>query len=166
MTTVRVVTQAPARSSKSYASFGVDVTPLRALSRDFRQLDSSVGTHFRSGLRSVGQVVGDRAKERARSFPRLGQGTDRIEGSIRVQQASGSIRVVAGGNDAPEAAPLEHGGQAGSFRHPLFGNQDVWVAQMAHPFLAPALDDTADEVESLLLEVVDTSLREAGFDTI
>ena len=39
---------------------------------------------------------------------------------------------------APEAAPINNKGQAGTFRHPVFGH-DVWVDQAAHPFYAAVL---------------------------
>lgn len=154
-----------AKSSQSVPTIQIDTTPLRDVARILRKISPAAASHMRSGLREVGTVVADRAKENARGFPRIHESTDRIEGSIRVQQSSGSIRVVAGGDGAPEAAPLEHSGQGGSFRHPLFGNQDVWVQQTAHPFLAPAADAVAPEIEQRLLAVIDASLREVGFET-
>lgn len=163
--TIRVVTASAPSSSQSVAGISIDTTELRNLAKMLRQVDPAAARSLTRGLGTIGDLVVNRAKEKARGFPRAGEGTDRIEGSIRKQRSGATLRIVAGGDDAPEAAPLEHNGQGGAFRHPVFGNQDVWVDQTAHPFLAPAADEVAPEIEEQLLGVIDSSLREAGFDT-
>ena len=66
-----------------------------------------------------------------------------------------SVSVTAGGKRAPEAVVLEHGGVEGTFRHPVFGNRDVWVSQKARPFLAPAFK----EGEELAVAAADRALQ-------
>jgi hypothetical protein len=154
-----------AKSSQSFGSIRIDTVPLKEVGRLLKDLDPVVFAHFKVGLGEIGDFVAEKAKENARSFPRLGGGTDRIEGSIKKKQSTVNIRIVAGGDDAPEAAPLENNGQGGSFRHPVFGDADNWVSQTAHPFLAPAVDDAETDIEERLSAVIDSSLREVGFDT-
>lgn len=162
--TVSVVTSRGPRTSNTIG-VGIDTSELKTLARDLRKLDPAVGRNFTRGVKTVGDIVAGKAKENARSFPRAGDGTDRIEGTIKVQGGFTTLRVVAGGEEAPEAAAIENKGQAGSFRHPVFGDRENWVDQTAHPYLAPAGDDGADASEAALLEVIDASLREVGFGT-
>jgi hypothetical protein len=74
------------------------------------------------------------------------------------------VSVVAGGAKAPDAAPYENKGVDGFFRHPVFGNREVWVDQKARPFLRPAAEATAPRVTEKVLENVGKVLDDAGFD--
>jgi len=143
-------------------SIRIDTTPLRHLASDIRKLSPEVSREFNRELRGIGDLVADAARKRASSFQRVGMGTDRIEQSIKVRRSGMSLRVIAGGDGAPEAAPIDHGGNPGSFRHPVFGNQDVWVGQVAHPFMEPALEDVSDELEGRMVAAVDRALRAVG----
>jgi hypothetical protein len=71
--------------------------------------------------------------------------------------------VVVDKKKAPHARPYEHGGQAGTFRHPRWGDRRRWFDQMARPFLAPALASKGDEAGRLIAEAVDETTRDAGF---
>lgn len=62
----------------------------------------------------------------------------RVQASFRIVGQGDNVVVYAGGQGAPEAAPLDNEGKSGTFRHPVFGNRDVWVAQKARPFFTPA----------------------------
>jgi len=43
----------------------------------------------------------------------------------------------------------------GQFRHPVFGNKEVWVDQDMHPFLTPAAERTAPRFTAKLVETLD-----------
>ena len=42
-------------------------------------------------------------------------------------------------------------------RHPVFGNMKVWVTQLSHPFMQPAVDKT----EGAVLDLLERGLQEA-----
>lgn len=154
-------------SSRSDASVSIDTSGLKDLSRTFRLAQPALKKQLYKGLRTAGQVV----KEEAVFFSLW---SSRIPGSLKVQGSGLHIKVVAKGSLAPEAAPLEHGGQSGTFRHPLWGSWE-WSGehspgktgdprvQNARPFLAPALAARFNSVVEIVQSAVDQALLDAGF---
>jgi hypothetical protein len=154
--TVTIKTFKTAGSSQSGASFVIDTSQLKEIGKRLRAADPALAKTLRLRLRALGQVVADEAKEQA-DF------STRIPGSIRVRVSGFSVKIVANADGtAPDAAPLEHNGVAGKFRHPVFGDRSVWVEQDARPFLAPALESKADLVEVAATSIIDDTLREVG----
>ena len=47
------------------------------------------------------------------------------------------------------------------FRHPVYGK--VWVSQMARPFLFPAVQAHAEDVDKAIGEVIDKVAKAHGF---
>src|SRR5438105_3625133 len=93
----------------------IDVSQLKKLATDLRRASPLLAKSFLAELGRAGDVVAQSAKEKA-SF------SSRISGTIKVRRRGVAVRVQAGGDAAPDAAPFEHGGVGGSFRHPVFGN--------------------------------------------
>jgi hypothetical protein len=83
--------------------------------------------------------------------------------SVGFTKRNPGVAVQTNKNRAPHARPFEHGGMPGTFRHPVFGHTDRWVAQKARPFLAKALEEKAPEAERKIAEVFDKVSRDAGF---
>ncbi len=146
-------------ASKGQVTFGVGVDGLKDLSKDLAAIDKQIRQDFGGMLRAAAQPVVDQATANA-GF------STRIPGTIRVKAAGGTatatIRVTAGGNKAPGAAALEHGGMPGSFRHKVFGH-DVWVEQPARPFLLPALVTGADQVVERVADGTEAFFRAHGW---
>lgn len=142
-----------ARSSVSSAGFRVTTKELRSLAKDLVKSSKLTRRALLLGLKAAGEVVAVDARERA-------SWSTHIPGTIktRVSTASVSVKVVAGGPNAPDAAPLENHGKAGKFRHPVYGNRQVWVDQPARPYLAPAVDARQDEIVELVTKSVDDAL--------
>lgn len=134
----------------------VDVSQLKTFARDLRRADPILAKNFLTGMARSGDIVALAAKRNA-AF------STRIPASIKVRRRGLAVRVQAGGDKAPDAAPFEHGGLAGTFRHPVFGNRNVWVTQRAHPFLTPAVEQTAVPFEAEILAQVDKTFVEAGW---
>lgn len=142
-----------ASSSLSGVGFTADASQLRTLSRSLRMAPLEIRREIGIELRAMADLVAKDAKSRA-------SWSSRIPGSIHRQGSGLSIRVVAGGADAPNAAPLESGskGHGGVNRHPVFaavgsaayGNSGRWVDQPTRPFLLPALDAHRTEIVDLL----------------
>lgn len=142
-------------SSKSFGNFYVDTTQLKDLAKRLRAGNPAAAKALRVRLREIGEVVAVEARERA-SY------SSRIPASIKVRTRGVSLSVVAGGPNAPDAAPLENKGQGGSFRHPVHGNYDVWVAQKARPFLGPSVQAKSAQIDAMAQGVIDDMLREIG----
>jgi hypothetical protein len=139
-------------------TFGVSVTSLTQLTKDMRGVSKTLASGFTKAIKAAVQPVVTQARANA-SF------SDRIPGSIRATSTSGkanvSVKVVAGGAKAPEAAAFEHQGTPGTFRHPVFGT-NTWVSQAAHPFLFPALTSQAEDIASAVEEAIDSYLTANG----
>jgi HK97 gp10 family phage protein len=145
-------------TSISTSNFVVDATGLRALAADLRTVSPELYTAFRARTKAAGMLVAAEAKRRS-------SWSTRIPGSIKVSitNLGTGIKVTANGAKAPDAAPYENKGQSGNFRHPVFGNTDVWVSQKARPFLAPAAEAKAEEVTEAFAEAVDDAFVEHGW---
>jgi hypothetical protein len=145
------------RASQSGVSIVADTRQVARLARDLRAASPVAWKACRVGLRAVGQVVADEAKSRS-SYSK------RIPDSIRVRTtAGGNIKVIAGGDAAPNAAPIENQGK-GFVRHPVFGDREVWTDKNSRPaFLAPALDAhrewAASEIERVVVAGVMAALE-------
>ncbi len=126
----------------------MDASELRALSRALKKAEPALAKDFTRALKDSAEIVAVKARANA-SF------SSRIPKTIRASGTTVSAKVVAGGDAAPHAAPLEHGGKGGTFRHPVYGNLNVWVPQPAHPFLTPAGEESAPLVQERVEKAVD-----------
>jgi len=153
-------------TERVHGGFGIDTTALHDLARDLRKLEGTTAREFRRGLREVGEVVAVEARSEAGGF------SSKIADTIKVRVAGATVEVRAGSPDVPEAVLLELGNvgnrrsghsRQGTFRHPVFGNTEVWVEQPMHPYLKPAAEKSLPVAERRLGSVVDTALRQAGF---
>lgn len=107
----------------------------------------------------VGKLVAEDAAQRISPY------STNVADSIKVRISGiSSVRVVAGGSTLPIAGLLEVGNAKSrsttSFRHPVFGNRDVWVDQAMHPYLAPALHAKEDQIQILVEDALDVAIAE------
>lgn len=135
---------------------------MRTLAKDLGVVSVESQKQFYAGLMEGGEIVAAVARVNAASFPRKHEATTRIADSIVVLRRLTRVKIRAGGDSAPEAAPLEHHGMSGEFRHPLFGT-DEWVPQPAEPFLTPAAIESEPAVFALVERKVDDAFRRLGF---
>lgn len=88
--------------------------------------------------------------------------------STRIPKAIGKtvsarrIGLVARVANAPHARPFE-GISGPTFRHPVFGNRQVWVTQAARPFLKPAVESKRDEFMEAAGDAVEGAARATGW---
>lgn len=133
-----------------------DVAGLRTLARDLARAAPEAAKGLQKGMAGAGAVIADDAKQRA-SYSK------RIPGSIKVRAARANVRVSAGGDAAPNAAPIENKGN-GFVRHPTYSPRPGvpervgWTSKNSRPAsLAPALEAKAGEV----VEIIEESLYKA-----
>jgi len=134
----------------------IDLSQLRKLAADCRKAANGLEKDLYEGVLVGGEIVAAKARKNAAAFPRKGGGTTRIADSVKVRRRGVNVKIQAGGNSAPEAAPIENHGRGGSFRHPVPG--DGWVSQPSHPFLTTAAEESAADVEAVVLAAVDETI--------
>jgi hypothetical protein len=137
---------------------GIEIAGLKELARDVRAADPVLAKGLKAALLQGAQLVADEYKQRIRRF------STRIPPTIRPGASGTGAYVRAGGIDAPHAAALENFGKTGFFRHPVFGNSDLWVDQQAHPAALPALEARADDVVELADKALADWAEAAGFE--
>lgn len=121
----------------------------------------SIHAHLTTAFMAAGNIVAEQAIENIDPY------STRIADSIKVRMSGQTaVRVVAGGTDLRIAGLLELGSAKSrkggdTFRHPLFGNRDVWVNQPMHPYLWPALRSKEDEVVLLIEEALNVAIADA-----
>lgn len=132
----------------------IDSRSIARASREVRRASPEAWKALRIRLREIGEVVAADARSDA-SFSK------RIPGSIKVRVTSGgNIKIVMGGDAAPNAVPIENRGR-GFVRHPVFGNREVWTSKGSHPaILLPAFARRADwALEEMQRTYLDTFVR-------
>lgn len=138
-----------------------DEDPAVVIARDMRKLPEETRKTVRPKLRAGGEIVAADARRRA-------DWSSRIPGSVRVrtsfQESQEKVQVIAGGSGAPHARPYEGVASSGStFRHPVYGDREVWVSQEKRPFLFPAAEAKGDEVTGLVRAALDDAAASIGF---
>ena len=130
--------------------------PWDVIATDAHALVPATMAAVRPRLRMGGELVARGARGRA-------AWSTRIPSTVRVHETGDAVQVSAGGSAAPHAAPYEHGGTPGTFRHMVFGHRDRWVTQQARPFLGPSFDVTEPTVTTLVTSTLDTVASQLGF---
>lgn len=132
--------------------------------RDFQRTLQKMAPDTRKGLnRELRQVLEGDVLPDAR---RNAGWSSRIPSAIRPQVTTTRLALRVSAKDAPHAYPFEgisRGGRAGFFRHPVFGNRNVWVSQNTRPFLQPAFDKNREQAVRAAEQAVDKAARAAGF---
>lgn len=137
---------------------GVEFNSVRVLAREFGQVPFDLRRELRPRLRQAGDLIRSEAQANA-------AWSSRIPGAIRMTVSfaskTGGIRIYVDSKKAPHARPYEGAGRGGtsasSFRHPVFGNRNNWVAQPTRPFLFPAVRKAGPKVRSLVEDAVRAS---------
>lgn len=133
--------------------------PTYAVAADMRALPVELRKAVRPRIKTAGQVVVTDAQSRSGWSTRI-PATIRVRTSFRVDRES--VEVIAGGPKTPHARPYE-GTRGATFRHPMFGNREVWITQTARPFLLPAAKAKRGEVDGLMQAAFADAPKGIGF---
>lgn len=144
-----------------------DTRGIARLGRDLRSGAGDVWRECKKALLESTEAVQASAVARVEGWskadpPSANRRGAGVAASIRVQvTALGNAKVVAGGAQAPEAAPIENRG-AGFVRHPTFGHRERMTSKNSHPaFLAPAFDHFAQESVAHVVDTVMDAVEKA-----
>lgn len=137
----------------------VDLHELNDLARALRTVAPEITKALHSELKStVEQNVTQRARMKWAE-------NSSQRSTIQTRRSGLTVSVTAGrGENHPgQSHAFEHNGDAGTFRHPVYGNRDVWVDQEAHPFLGPSLiaggNAVMTDVANAVERAIDAALR-------
>jgi hypothetical protein len=140
----------------------VDMSEIRAAYFELRIAGDGLHLELKDGLRHAGEGAAQAVRAAAAWSTRIPAAT-----SVQVSFAakSGGVRVKVDASRAPEARPINHGGQGGEFRHPVWGhgprNKWHWAPQAARPFFNAA--GTAPAITAEAQSVLDHVAFLAGF---
>lgn len=133
--------------------------PTATIIADLRRLSRETRKEVRPKLKEAGEIIAADARSRASWSSRIPR-TVRVRVSFRA--GGEGVTVAAGGARAPHARPYE-GTTQNPFRHPVYGNREVWVAQPARPFLNPAAAAKADEAGRAIEQALAEAAKALGF---
>lgn len=134
------------------AFIGCDATQLKTLARALRDGEPVLAREFHNALVRSADIVAVLARANAAR-----EGLNDI-GPVTPFSTTTKVGVRVGAGRKPhsgEAAAFENKGIPGTFRHPVFGNYDVWRPQQARPFLTPAAEAALPQVEEQVNLAVD-----------
>lgn len=117
----------------------VHFTDVRLMVGELGKLPPNIRTGLRTGFRAAGATTLATVRGNAGWSTRI-PGSISLRVSTSASRAGVTLRTNAA--TAPHARPYEGIAAGGSFRHPVFGNRNVWVAQATRPFLRPAVETT------------------------
>lgn len=132
----------------------------RLIAQRLARVPDELRKSMRPALRSAVQPIVADAKARASWSSRIPKS---ITSSVSFSQSKPGVTIRASARVAPHARPYEGITRSGTFRHPVFGNRDVWVTQSARPFLFPAIRAGRDRVIGTVEDAVADTLRRHGF---
>lgn len=139
-----------------------DPDEVRALVRDLKQLEG--GKQITAALRKNLKAAADPIKRQVRGNASW---STRIPAAVAIGTAFTTKRtgifIRVNAKKAPHARPFENSGRPGSFRHPVFGNREVWVQQQARPFFFNETASHMPQVEQAAADAVDEAAKAAGF---
>lgn len=134
------------------------------LQRDLNRMGAVQRRRIRQEAERIGQSALSDAKSRAswsrrvpsaismRGFTDMTRGRVGVE--LRVSKAVPYARAYEG---------ISQQGSSGYFRHPVYGNRQVWVSQQTRPYLWPAVSGRSNQMRQAIEQVVEQAARECGF---
>jgi hypothetical protein len=133
---------------------------VRKLINDLRKIGDGVGRNLGKEFKKAAGPVAAQAKANA-------SWSSRIPGAITVGVSSSrrfpGAQIKVSKDKAPHARLFEFPGRGGSFRHPVYGNREVWVSQEGRPFIRPAVRAKGSGFAEAADRAVDAAAKANGF---
>lgn len=138
----------------------IDATRILSFAVQLRDVPKEMQKDLRRNILDASDVIVQRARSNASWSSRIPNAI-----SARVRFGTGSaVQIVVDSKQAPHARPYEGIGQGrgNTFRHPLFGNTDIWVEQQQRPFLFPARRQHEHEVVKGVQDAINSAFSSLG----
>lgn len=140
-----------------YVDMGPEWRTVRAaLNRE----ESAASRKFRAALEDAAGPIIAKVRREAMALPARGAKhtglRGRLAAGVRVQPGAQSVRIVATAVDPTETA-LPRGMDNGprGWRHPVYGNREVWVQQRGGSWFREPISEEGDTVERELTDVLE-----------
>lgn len=147
---------------------GIDTRDFHDLAKALRKAAPQTNRALKRRLRRGGEIVAIEARSIASEH------STSIPPTIKVRTLGATVAVIAGGSGVPIAALMELGNtgdaksatasRSGKFRHPVYGNREVWVDQPMHRYLAPAAELHMVEVEREVVGALEEAAQTIVFE--
>lgn len=136
---------------------GLEYASIKMLARELGQVPIELRRELRPRIRAGSDEIVRDMRARASYSSRI---PGAIRSTVSFASRSGGVTIRVDARRAPHARPLEGASTRGStFRHPVFGNRDVWVSQATRPFFFPAVKAGQAQLRRHISEAVRASLR-------
>jgi hypothetical protein len=132
---------------------------LQALIKDLGEIPRDLQREMRPAFRRAAQPAAARIRQNA-------SWSSRIPAAVKVSTSFGrtpGVMIRVDSTKAPHARPIEHVGRPGTFRHPVYGNREVWRPQQARPFFYRGVEATADQIRDAIGAVITDVASRHGF---
>lgn len=132
---------------------------LQELIKDLGEIPRAVQRELRPAFRQAAKPAVARIRQNA-------SWSSRIPAAVKVSTSFGrtpGVMIRVDSKKAPHARPIEHDGQPGMFRHPVYGNREVWRDQPARPFFYRGVETTADQIRDAIGDVITDVAGRHGF---
>jgi hypothetical protein len=131
---------------------------LQALFAAAKAAEGTLQVELRRGVREAALPAVRAVQEAASWSPRISAA---VKAKPFFTAKRAGVTIVVDASRAPEARPLEHGGEGGTFRHPVYGTK-TWVDQPAQPFFYASIERSV-EVEIAMRAVMARVAYKLGF---
>lgn len=138
---------------------------LRKLAASLKASDRVIMTELRKGIRTAIRPMQNDAKARARKAPVKGTGHTGLRGrvaktittTVGVTPTRVYARLAASGKKMPSGQRSLPAMLEGTkpWRHPVYGNRNVWAQQSPHPYFDPAVKAGAPGVNRAIDAAID-----------
>lgn len=139
----------------------VEYSSVRDFARKLGKIPIELRRELRPELRHVGEVIRTDMRQRASYSSRI---PGAIQMTVSFAAKGGGVRFRVNSKQAPHARVLERGnlgGRSDTFRHPVFGDRDVWVTQPTRPFFFPAIQAGREPLKQGISHAVAAAQRKA-----
>ncbi len=151
----------------------VDASEFRRLRDDARRFDTKLLTGLRRAIKAVGQIGMDAVEKELDKAPPNDQpgsvgSRDAVKAGLRTvisfSARTAGVRIVA---TNARLDPAHRGFVAAyeskGLRHPVYGNDRVWVDQPTRPYFGAAIHDALEgRGQELVMKAVDDAVRAIG----
>lgn len=79
----------------------------------------------------------------------------RLAAGVRPEDTPSGVRIVASAEPGERALPRGMDNGPRGWRHPVYGNRDVWVQQRGGSWFREPISESGDEVERQLTDVLE-----------
>ena len=154
-------------------SFRVEADQFRQVLADAKRFDRELSKSLRRELRAAAKPMAQAAKDAALALPSKGTGSTGLRRSLArsvTVQVSNSRRragvfIVAKASKMPAGQrTMPRAVRKGTWRHPVFGNRQVWVTQQGGDWFDGPISAKAPAAERAVKKALDDAERAIGFE--